>query len=239
MDTPNALLEGEFTRLEDIRQALASLQQQPERNAEAEASLITLQLELNRLKAVYRSKQLQFVEVAGGRVSLGGRPGLGKVQHLASAGIDVVVTLLREKEGNVAELGEAIRQHGMEWLWFPLSASALPTDADFLQATNDLFEHLYERLQAGKTLYIHCAAGIHRTGSFTNAFLQYRGYSALESRQLVKAMREVTAREAVDRHWQWAAHILRFTSRSSRLGSSANETSSSSVVPGNPASSTT
>lgn len=237
MDTQNALLEGEFTRLEDIRQAIAHLQRQAEHGEETAASLAALQQELSRLKAVYSNKQLQFVAVAGGRVSLGGRPGLGKVQHPTAAGIDVVVTLLRDKEGNVAELGDAIRQHGMEWLWFSLSATALPTDADCPQATTDLFERLHEHLQSGRTLYIHCAAGIHRTGSFTNAFLQYGGYSPLESRQLVKAMREVTAREAVDKHWQWAAHILTFASHSRRLGSFRKGMAQSSAVSGKPASS--
>ncbi|HFE66322.1 MAG TPA: hypothetical protein ENJ93_03580 [Chloroflexi bacterium] len=206
--TVDELIANEYPPVHAVRAAIKQL-----RAAESDDTadlLHRLQTYEAHLKRLYKSKEIHFIPLQEGRLGIGGRPGLGKVAQFPELGIDVVVTLLKEKEKDVPALGEAVQRQGIAWIWFPLAASQLPTDPASLQKTTTLFDRLQEQLAAGKTIFIHCAAGVHRTGAFTNAFLQYQGYDPATSRQLVKEMREVTAREAVVKHWRWADVILQY-----------------------------
>lgn len=206
--TVDQLIANQFTPIHAVRAAIIQLR--TAESADTASLLARLQAHEAHLKRLYKSKEIHFIPLKQGRLGIGGRPGLGKVAQFPELGIDIVVTLLKEKEKNVPALGEAVQRQGITWIWFPLAASQLPTDPASLQKTITLYDRLQEQLVAGKTILVHCAAGIHRTGAFTNAFLQYQGYDTETSRQLIKEMREVTAREAVAKHWRWANVVLQY-----------------------------
>jgi protein-tyrosine phosphatase len=62
-----------------------------------------------------------------------------------------------------------------------------------------MFDRLKDNLEEGHHIYIHCSAGIHRTGMIANALLRYLGYTADESEALIAELRTHTA-EGVGEH---------------------------------------
>ena len=202
-----ALLEDEFVTVHQVRSLLKQLKNKPDKTEADLATIEQLAQAQHSLSTLYRQKAIHPIPLGNGKLSIGGRPSIHQAKALKTMGIDIVVTLLKKTEKDVEVLGRAIQAESMQWVWFPLSASCLPTTPEFLQALADLFDSLDEALAEGQWVHIHCAAGIHRTGAFTSAFLQRRGYSRLESRRAVQKMREVTAREAVSKHWNWAEKI--------------------------------
>ncbi|RVU84337.1 hypothetical protein EOL70_12690 [Leucothrix sargassi] len=199
------LIDGEFTSIDSIRKAIQFLKSNPIAHRDEDLALLKrLKAAESRLRKLYRTKQFNLVPIGQGKLAVGGRPSWDKLEKLADANVSTVVTLLRENEFDQLEMERGLNKLGMQWVWFPLSASELSVEMTFLENTRLLFNQMIQRLELGESIYIHCAAGVHRTGSFTNAFLQYQNYSRLESRQLIKQMREVTAREAIEKHWRWA-----------------------------------
>jgi protein tyrosine phosphatase len=202
-----ALLEDEFVAIHQVRSLLKQFKNKPHKTDADIAAIEQLAQAEKSLSALYRQKAIRPISLGNGKLSIGGRPSVHQLHTLKTMGVDIVVTLLRDTEKDVESLGRAIQEEEIAWVWFPLSASALPETPQFLQALAGLFDRLDEALAKGEWVHIHCAAGVHRTGAFTSAFLQRRGYSRLESRRAVQKMREVTAREAVSKHWNWAEKI--------------------------------
>ena len=58
-------------------------------------------------------------------------------------------------------------------------------------------------LQQGHKIYIHCSAGIHRTGMITYGLLRYLGKDTNEAKQLLHQLREVTAAQVGDERLNW------------------------------------
>ena len=114
------------------------------------------------------------MQVHNGFLSIGHKPG-GKLyfEAMKQAGVTIVLTLLQEHEGAeyIGKKAAAIR---IEWLWFPFSASK-PLDGEEKVKVYSLFSNLKELLKAGERIYIHCSAGIHRTGMITYGLLRYLG----------------------------------------------------------------
>ena len=206
----NALISSDTTKISEIRAAIKLLRKQALISPQVKSDLSTLFEAERHLRRLYKTKQVNFVEVGNGRFGVSGRPSIEGIKQLADSGADVFITLLKETETNCRLIGEAVVENQMEWVWFPLSATQLPSDKESLEKTVSLFKKLKSDLNSGKTIYVHCAAGVHRTGSFTNALLQYCGYSCKESKAAIKLMRDVTAREAVSKHWDWAAKVMAY-----------------------------
>jgi len=88
-------------------------------------------------------------------------------------------------------------------LWLPLAGAKPVEDPELLIWIKEVFVSLAELLEAGRTVFVHCSAGIHRTGMITNGFLRFLGHDASEAADLLNRMRPVL----------WRRHR-----RSSRLG---------------------
>lgn len=146
-------------------------------------------------------KEIQGYSLQKGKIYIGGRPSLNTLKLLKLSGFNMVVTLLKENENpqQIKDMAESLK---MEWLWVPLSASALPEIKKGSELHKIMFL-LRNKISEGQAIFIHCAAGIHRTGAFTNAFLRFSGYNREEAYQIIKKIREVTAKYAVDKHWRW------------------------------------
>jgi len=183
-------------------------QQQGDKTKPLSTLDVKLSTDPNRILEKYEKRKIKFVKVKNGSICLGGRPSLKTIKLLGLEGVNHIITLQNERELKVPDLGKTIIEAGMTWKWFPLSASRLPIDVEFKQKIQSLYADLEKELKAGKKIFIHCAAGIHRTGCFTNGLLRYMNYEKEESRRLIEEMRKVTVRGAVAKHWNWSEKII-------------------------------
>ena len=137
-----------------------------------------------------------------GKISIGHKPG-SKISYkvLKNVGVNTVVTLLNLNEG--ADLiGAAAKKEGLEWIWFPFSASNPPQGKE-LDKVNQLFGQLMFVLEAGHQIYIHCSAGIHRTGMVTYGFLRYLGKDRPTALQFLSDVRKVTFEQVGEERLIW------------------------------------
>ncbi len=156
------------------------------------------------LKSTVAPIDLNWVAVGGGHLAIGHKPG-GKIPFagLKSAGTTAVLTLLQENEG-AAAIGLQAKNAGMDWIWFPFSASKPPDDK--ITVLN-LYEELAGLLRAGGKIYLHCSAGIHRTGMITFGLLQYLGLEKQAAMETLHKLRAVTAEQVGADRLIWAAQF--------------------------------
>lgn len=145
---------------------------------------------------------VRWVDVGGGAVALGHRPKRKHLRDLPGAGATHVLTLLSEREGAL-EVRNATLAAGLTWLWLPL-ASGDPAKAPDVRPT---LRQLRDVLLQGGRVFIHCAAGIHRTGMVTAALLHALGHDAVEVREILGELREVTRDGVGERRLAWAARL--------------------------------
>lgn len=141
------------------------------------------------------STGINWIPVDEGFLAIGHKPG-GKISFdgLKHDGATAILTLLHENEG-AAQIGTKTKQAGiMEWLWFPFSASK-PNEQYDTTNVLQLFNQLHLLLKSGGKIYIHCSAGIHRTGMVTYGLLRYLGYDKSVALQMLTNLREVTAKQ--------------------------------------------
>lgn len=111
------------------------------------------------------------------------------IQYFQDNGVNIVVSLLRDKE--VIELGlcqeqQACRKLGIEFISFAVKDMDVPSLDDLKQ----LNQRLKANLKAGKSVAIHCHGGRGRAGTVAITLMQEFGYSADEACQIAQAGRE-------------------------------------------------
>jgi protein-tyrosine phosphatase len=132
--------------------------------------------------------------IASRRITLvlGPRPGRKSLPTLATRGLTHVCTLLSEREG--ASTIESLAQKiGCTWIWLPIEGGSL----DHLRHTH-LEHHVTTLLGALRNepqpnVYLHCSAGIHRTGFFAYTLLRLSGLDSDAARRELARLRPVTA----------------------------------------------
>ena len=125
---------------------------------------------------------------------IGPRPGKKSYATLDGLGLTHCVTLLSERE-DVAPIRRICDRLGCTWVWLPYDGGHL----DILKRT-DLAAHiaaLGEAIadEAEPRLYLHCSAGIHRTGFFAHVLLRLSGFSADGADAELARIRPVTAEQ--------------------------------------------
>jgi protein-tyrosine phosphatase len=142
-----------------------------------------------------------FVPAAGGRIALGHRPKLRGLADLLASGCTHIVTLLSEREG-AKTIGAAASSAGLSWIWFPLE-NGHPLAADRDEEARQLFDAVGRLLDEGGAVYIHCSAGIHRTGMIGYALLRHLGLPKDVALERLRAMRDLTADGVGDERLSW------------------------------------
>ena len=143
-----------------------------------------------------------FTTVSAGSLALGHRPGRGAYARLQRAGATHIATVLSRAEGGEA-IGAAARQAGFVWIWLDLgSTKNLPSLNN--PAIRSTVEALADALAGGGRVYLHCSAGIHRTGMVAAALLYRLGCDEAEVAARLAAMRTITARDVGDARLAWA-----------------------------------
>ncbi len=145
---------------------------------------------------------LKWVAVSKGFLAIGHRPGKKmSFDDLENGSTSAVLTLLQSNEG-ASSIGAHLNKHGIEWIWFPFSANA--SDGEEVRAqVIALYEKLEDRLLSGARIYIHCSAGIHRTGMIAYGVLRYLGNDSQQAFLILQNLREVTAAQIGEDRLAW------------------------------------
>ena len=127
-------------------------------------------------------------------IHIGPRPGKKSVATLSELNLTHCCTLLSERE-DVQPIRKICQKIGCEWVWLPIEGGHLDTlkETDVAKLVDALSGALAEMPQP--RLYIHCSAGIHRTGFFATILLRLCGLSAADARAELARIRPVTAEQ--------------------------------------------
>lgn len=140
------------------------------------------------------SYQLHWVEIAGGFLALGHRPGRKLREQLQQQDCTLIVSLLGEHESTAKEDESRIR--------LPL-ASATPPGAKRDKEVHHVLERIQAELARGGRVFIHCSAGLHRTGMIAYAFFRHLGWNQEDSIATIRELRELTASELTHERRTW------------------------------------
>lgn len=143
---------------------------------------------------------LTWKPLAGGHLAIGHNPGRNLREQLELQGCTLVVSLLSHNESSADESERRIR--------LPLPGAELPKP----ERTPEIlatFERMHAALRDGGRLYLHCSAGLHRTGLIANAFLRYLGYSAEDALALLAELRPLTAEQVGEERLRWGDGFAR------------------------------
>jgi len=144
----------------------------------------------------------------GGRLGLGCCPGhrltpMAVVPRRGSLNADLdriaawkphmVLTLMEENElayvGVTTKiLAEAFASHGVSWLHLPIP-NLEPPDERFEKAWVGLWPRLDKEFQQGGRVFLHCYAGLGRTGTVASLILMQYGMNARDAIKAVRAVR--------------------------------------------------
>lgn len=146
--------------------------------------------------------KLSFVRILSGAVAIGHRPPLRALPAMKRAGVTHVTTVLSRDEGAEA-VGAAVQRAGLDWIWIDLgSTKSLPQ-----RRRGDIAEALRQMtaaLEGGAHIYLHCSAGIHRTGMIAAALLFQLGRDDEQTLATLTALRPLTATDVGEARLEWA-----------------------------------
>jgi protein-tyrosine phosphatase len=148
-----------------------------------------------------------LVPVGGGALALTHRPKRKALAAWKASGVTHVVTLLTEREG-ARDIGAAVADAGVSWLWIPMDGAKVPDAArteELLPALNEVAAILAR----GGCVVVHCSAGIHRTGMFGYALLRRLGLVPEEAHATLVALRAETAAGVGAERLAWGDNVAR------------------------------
>ena len=147
------------------------------------------------------ASKIRFAKVGKGRIALYHRPRHDTFTTARRMGCTRVVTLLKDTEF-AQRYGEQAQSAGLEWFWLPVPNGKYPegeVNERLLQAMPELSRWLDE----GKSLIIHCSAGIHRTGMVAYGLLRWRGVTSERAMQIIASTRKETAEGMMAKRMKW------------------------------------
>ena len=123
---------------------------------------------------------------------LGPRPGKKSVDHLAGLSLTHCCTLLSERE-DIAPIKKICGRLECQWLWMPMEGGHMDTlrSVDLAAYVRQL-EAALDGVDTPR-VYLHCSAGIHRTGFFAYALLRCMGLTSADAVETLAELRQVTA----------------------------------------------
>jgi protein-tyrosine phosphatase len=148
---------------------------------------------------------IQFVKVGKGRLALYHRPRHDTFELARREGCTHVVTLLKDTEF-AERYGEQAKNAGLEWYWLPVPNGKYP-EGEVHKRLIAAMPELSHLLDEGKSLLIHCSAGIHRTGTVAYGLLRWRGIPSERATQIIRASRVETAEGMMDKRKVWGDKI--------------------------------
>ena len=147
------------------------------------------------------ASEIRFVKVGKGRIALYHRPRHDTFTTARRMGCTHVVTLLKDIEF-AERYGEQAKTAGLEWFWLPVPNGKYP-DGEVNERLLQAMPELSRLLDEGKSLIIHCSAGIHRTGTVAYGLLRWRGVTSERAMQIIAASRKETAEGMMAKRMKW------------------------------------
>lgn len=119
-----------------------------------------------------------------------GRPGVKDIKNFKKLhNINVILTLQGEQESPEV-IKKACAENDLEWLHFPVMGAGNFTLFKIKDKLIEFYVYLFNRLKKEKIkLFVHCAAGVHRTGVFLFGLIRLSGENAETSYKLLKDIR--------------------------------------------------
>jgi protein-tyrosine phosphatase len=152
---------------------------------------------------------IKFVKVGNGRLALHHRPRRTDFPLLHQLGCTHVITLLKESE-SAHRYGDMARMAGIEWVWIPIPNGKYP-EGEVHDRLLEAMPELSKLLDAGKSILIHCSAGIHRTGLVAYALLRWRGMESKKAMRIIAQTRKETAEGMMEKRMRWGDEHARLT----------------------------
>ena len=123
---------------------------------------------------------------------LGPRPGKKSKDAIQAKGVTDLMTLLsaREQPDSIKQIAGAI---GADWHHFVVDGGHLDTLAEVDLSRLFLLWDGISRSEGDRIVYLHCSAGLHRTGFIAYLILRRSGQSPEEAMLGLRALQDVTA----------------------------------------------
>jgi protein-tyrosine phosphatase len=124
-------------------------------------------------------------------------------------GVDIVVSLLERAElpGLVEAEGGLCHEVDLEFLWFPIRDGSVPPSMD---AFNALITRLGDAVAMGKSVAIHCRAGIGRSALVAASVLNYLHVESGAALDMVAEARKLEVPQTEEqRQWILGYHPVR------------------------------
>jgi hypothetical protein len=115
-----------------------------------------------------------------------------RLRRLLAAGIDAFVDLT--EAGELAEYQSLLPSH-VRYLRSPIIDTHVPTDIGQMRAIQS---HLQAALAGGRRVYVHCRAGIGRTGTVIGCYLTEQGLDGAAALRQLNLLWRQSARST---HW--------------------------------------
>jgi protein tyrosine phosphatase len=144
--------------------------------------------------------------VLNGMLEIWHRPKLNRIPKLKADGFTHVVTILSEKEG-AKKIISSVQSAGLVSIWIQVGSASLIDDEKVLRDLTKSFEEIRSVLNDGGKVYMHCSAGIHRTGMMTNALLLYCGYNEEDALSLLGQLRQITQKDVGQDRLDWGVQF--------------------------------
>ncbi|MFT6828446.1 MAG: protein-tyrosine phosphatase [Roseivirga sp.] len=148
---------------------------------------------------------VDWVPINKGHLAIGHRPSAKLISDLKLQKATHILTLLSEHEGALL-IKTTTHQQQMDWLWFPMESAKPPAEEE-LKVLAQVFVQMDEILNNGGKIYLHCSAGIHRTGMISYAFLRFIGNEHEEAIQVLQYLRAVTGDGVGEERVAWGNSI--------------------------------
>lgn len=161
-----------------------------------------------KAKAEYRD--VPFVPVLNGALGFFHRPSKSGLGVLKELGCTCVVSLLSPTE-NPHEIGNWCKEKNLKWHWVGLQGAnkkLLEGNKTAWMIRKSLTQ-IHKSLIQGDWVLVHCAAGIHRTGTFSYALLRISGYSQEDTMETIRRIRVVTFERCGQFRFELAENIAR------------------------------
>jgi len=113
-----------------------------------------------------------------------------RLRQLLAAGIDAFVDLTQP--GELPEY-RSLLPSNVQYLRSPITDAQVPTDVAQMRAIQS---HLQAALGVGRRIYVHCRAGIGRTGTVMGCYLAEQGVDGVEALRQLNLMWRQSARSA-------------------------------------------
>ena len=201
---PSSLEEG----IQNANELLIDLQSAVDNNRSSKQIIGPL---LGKVKAMQKRIEnmelVNWVAIGKGYLAIGHRPSTKLTEDLKLQNCTHILTLLSENEG-AKKIKILTDKSNLKWLWLPME-SAKPLAEERTEELGALLSGMKDILEQGGKIYLHCSAGIHRTGMIAYSFLRFIGLSPEDAMQKLKELRLDTYEGVGEERTAWGEEIVR------------------------------